>query len=404
MHEGRTDRRRSRWPSAMRWRPSAGSRDAIPVLSRGIAELRPPMDAELRASLEAARLSAARWEPTAQALRRELATRSRSVRNAGERLDRRLHGQLAIETTARGTDRGGASATLRGARRENAPGSRRRRCCLRRCSCWSSPSSPTKPELAIEEWLALRAAHACLSRVCSVRHVATLAALYRGAVSDAVAHALADAVVPEVAIRLAPISVAFWWRHSRSEENSRSASLRAHRAWAGRRPAARRGPSTPAAAGGTAARGRGRTPAAIARPVWRAASAARHGGCRTRRCTHGDQAPRSRSRRLDERERRSRSPHEELDSLVAGVRRERSALPSAPESPTTGERPRALREAVNDLESSQARSSTPGTGRPGRCAAPRRTSRRGSRAAAATDSMSPTALAGSRWRIAPGRS
>lgn len=84
--------------------------DAVRVLGDelGAAEHEP---AAVRASLASAQLSAARWEPSAQHLRRELVADLRRRVAAGELLGPRLHGELAIGD-GRGRDRPG---------RRNAP-------------------------------------------------------------------------------------------------------------------------------------------------------------------------------------------------------------------------------------------------------------------------------------------
>jgi DNA-binding CsgD family transcriptional regulator len=183
--------------------------DAIPVLVTGIAELGAEEPSDLRASLEAARLGAARWEPSAQALRHDLVDEIRRRANAGTPLDPQLHCQLAIEATAEGT---ALDAAVRHAR-----------------AALSAPERPTGaatsglPEAmlvlafadlvdearkAVDEWLANARARAWPLATVLGSTIASLVCLYRGVVSEAVAHGW-SAVNPGVEIRLAPVSVAF---------------------------------------------------------------------------------------------------------------------------------------------------------------------------------------------------
>ena len=79
--------------------------EAIPAFGMGLAELDGDERSELRSSLEAARLGAARWELSAHALRRELLHGMRSRLAAEGGLDPRRHSELAVEATAEGIDR-----------------------------------------------------------------------------------------------------------------------------------------------------------------------------------------------------------------------------------------------------------------------------------------------------------
>ncbi len=183
--------------------------DAIPALSRGIDDLEGDGPSELRSSLEAARLGAARWEPSTQMLRHELVDAIRMREAPGERLDPRLHSQLAIEAAAEGVDR---ATAVRHAR-----------------ATLTAPERPTGaatsalPEAmlvlvfadhadeardAIEDWLALARSRAWPLATVLGATVATLASLYRGAVSDAAASA-SGAVSPGMEVRLAPVTIAF---------------------------------------------------------------------------------------------------------------------------------------------------------------------------------------------------
>ncbi len=183
--------------------------DAISVLNEGLAELDPDGPLELRSSLEAARLGAARWEPTAQPLRHQLVEQIRARAAAGERLDPRLHGQLAIEATAEGIDRDGAV--------------RHARLALAAAELPATAATSAVPEAilvlafadlaqhardASERWLATARARAWPLAIVLGSTTSALAALYRGDVSDAVASA-SEGVVPNAEIRLAPITVAF---------------------------------------------------------------------------------------------------------------------------------------------------------------------------------------------------
>ncbi|MDT4893489.1 MAG: hypothetical protein QOE97_2524 [Pseudonocardiales bacterium] len=182
--------------------------DAVRVLGDGLgaAQHEP---APVRASLAAGQLSAARWEPSAQHLRRELVADLRRRVGAGELLGPRLHAELAIETTAEGTDRDAAVQHARQAlaAADEAP----------------AAGATTLPEAIlvlafadhaeeartrIDNWLALAQRNVWPLGVSVGSTCASLAALYRGSIGDAVAHAR-GAVAGDAEIRLAPVTVAF---------------------------------------------------------------------------------------------------------------------------------------------------------------------------------------------------
>lgn len=182
--------------------------DAIGVLAAAIAELGDE-PSELRAWLEAARLSAARWEPSAQALRRELVLDIRRRAASGEPLDARLHSQLAIESTAEGIDREGAvhhaRAALRAPERPTGAAiSAQPEAML--VLAFADLAEEARDE--VDQWLAVARAQAWPLAVALGSAAETLACLYRGAISDAIASAW-GAVIGGADIRLAPISVAF---------------------------------------------------------------------------------------------------------------------------------------------------------------------------------------------------
>jgi DNA-binding CsgD family transcriptional regulator len=182
--------------------------EAVDVLGRGLAEL-PDEPSELRASLEAAQLGAARWEHTTQELRRALAERIERRANGGTSLDPRLHGQLAIELTARGTDRDAAVRHARAA--------------LSAVEQPATAGTSTVPEAilvltfadladeaqqATDRWLAMARGRVWPLGVVLGSTTGSLAALYRGRISDAVASAR-GAIEPGAEIRLAPVTLAF---------------------------------------------------------------------------------------------------------------------------------------------------------------------------------------------------
>jgi DNA-binding NarL/FixJ family response regulator len=181
--------------------------EAVQVLQRGIAEAGD--DAPVRASLEAALLSAARWEPAAQDARHQLVADVQRRAHHGAPLDPRLHCQLAIETSARGVDReaavGHARAALVAADEPPAAGATTMpEAMLVLVFADHADAARTR----IDTWLALARSHVWPLGVSVGSTCASLAALYRGSVGEAVAHAR-GAVAGDAEIRLAPITVAF---------------------------------------------------------------------------------------------------------------------------------------------------------------------------------------------------
>ncbi|MGZ4343277.1 MAG: ATP-binding protein [Solirubrobacteraceae bacterium] len=183
--------------------------DAIRVFGGGIAELEDDDSRGLRASLEAARLGAARWEPSAQALRHELVAEIRRRDTEGTSLDPRVHSQLAIEAAAEGIDRNGAVRHARAAlgAAERPTGA----------ATSSLPEAMLvlafadlvgESQTAVDEWLSVARSRAWPLAVVLGATIATLVSLYRGAISDAVANAW-EAVSAGAEIRLAPVTVAF---------------------------------------------------------------------------------------------------------------------------------------------------------------------------------------------------
>jgi DNA-binding CsgD family transcriptional regulator len=181
--------------------------EAIPVFGRGLEQLSPG-PSELRASLEAGLFSAARWEPSAQDLRRRTMNDLRTRAASGELIDPRLHCQLAIEGTAAGIDRETATRHARAA--------------LAAADQLTSSASAvpeaalvlTFADLADEAWAITKAWLASAQRlgwplgVATASTSAALTALHRGAISEAIASAR-GAIVPGAEIRLAPITLAF---------------------------------------------------------------------------------------------------------------------------------------------------------------------------------------------------
>ncbi|MGZ4181523.1 MAG: AAA family ATPase [Solirubrobacteraceae bacterium] len=182
--------------------------EAVSALGLGLAELNGDAS-PLRASLEEAQLGAARWEPSAQDLRRGLIADIRRRAASGTELDPRLHGQLAIEATAEGADRETAVHHAREA--------------LAAVEQPSTSGTSTVPEAilvlvfadlaeearrAIEAWLALARRRAWAVGVVLGSTTAALGAVYRGAISVAIASAR-GAVAPGADIRLAPITTGF---------------------------------------------------------------------------------------------------------------------------------------------------------------------------------------------------
>jgi DNA-binding CsgD family transcriptional regulator len=181
--------------------------DATRVLTDGLADAGD--DDDLRASLEATRLSATRWDPTAQRLRHELVDDLERRLRCGEALDARLHASLAMEAAARGTDRDAAVAHAR-----------RALATIERSAAIGAATVPEPiltlafadlPEeggRAADEWLAVaeRVAWPLGAALCSA--AASLASLHRGGISDAVAHAR-RALTPGMDIFPAAVNVAW---------------------------------------------------------------------------------------------------------------------------------------------------------------------------------------------------
>ena len=183
--------------------------DAIPVLGRGIAELDGDGPSELRASLETAQLGAARWEASAQGLRRQLVEGIRKRAAAGERLDPRLHSQLAIEDAAQGKDRVAAVQHARAALAVAEPPTGGATSAIPEAMLvLVFADLADEARSAIEEWLATARARAWPLAIALGATAATIGCLYRGAISDALASAR-GAVTPGTEIRLAPVSIAF---------------------------------------------------------------------------------------------------------------------------------------------------------------------------------------------------
>ncbi|HEY7630570.1 MAG TPA: AAA family ATPase [Thermoleophilaceae bacterium] len=183
--------------------------EAVEVLSHSIAELEGEDAPALLSSLEAARLGAARWEPTAQKLRGELVAAIREREARGEPLDPRLQSQLAIEACADGVD---LDAAVRAARATLAaterPTGAATSALPEAMLVLAFADHAEEARVAIEDWVALARSRAWPLAIVFGSTVATLAAVYRGAVSEAVASAR-GAVAPDAEIRLAPITIAF---------------------------------------------------------------------------------------------------------------------------------------------------------------------------------------------------
>ena len=183
--------------------------DAIPFLSQGIAATEGEGRPGLASSLEAVRLAAARWEPSTQTLRNQLVAALRERELAGEELDPRLHSQLAIEAAANGVDREAAVRHARAAliapeRPTGAATSALPEAML----VLAFADFADEARSAIEQWLALARARAWPLATVLGATAATLASLYRGAVSEALASAW-EAASAGTGMRLAPVTIAF---------------------------------------------------------------------------------------------------------------------------------------------------------------------------------------------------
>ncbi len=163
----------------------------------------------MRAPLEANLIAAARWDASAQDLRRETVERVRRCAEAGEQLDPWLHAQLAIETTAEGADRSTAVEQARTV--------------IAAAGDLPMVAASTVPEAALvlafadlaeearqatDAWLAQAQRLGWPLGVVMGSTCGALSALYRGAISEAIASARGG-VTPGTEIRLAPIGVAF---------------------------------------------------------------------------------------------------------------------------------------------------------------------------------------------------
>jgi DNA-binding CsgD family transcriptional regulator len=181
--------------------------DAVGVFDTGLAELGDER-CELRAPLEAGLLAAARWESSAQGLRRKTLEDIRTRARAHQQLDPILHAQLAIEATAEGADR---DTAIHHARETLAAADE------------LTVNASAVPEAALVlafADLAEEASRATEDRLALARRLgwplgigtastgAALAALYRGSISEAIASAR-GAMTPGAEIRLAPITVGF---------------------------------------------------------------------------------------------------------------------------------------------------------------------------------------------------
>ncbi len=182
--------------------------EAIEVLGDGIAQLG-DVAPELLAPLEAARLSAARWEPTAQEDRRRLVAEVRRRAARGERLDPLLHAPLGVEAAAEGVDLAGAAQHARAT--------------LAVADRFTQAEASTVPEAilvlvfaeladeakeASEDWLALARRRGWPLGVAFACTAVSLAALYRGDISEAVASGR-EATAPGAEVWISPVSVGF---------------------------------------------------------------------------------------------------------------------------------------------------------------------------------------------------
>lgn len=184
-----------------------GLPEAISVLDAGLSELADEYG-ELRDRLEAALIATARWERSAQHLRRSAIKGLQSRVAAGEQLDPLLHAQLALEIAAAGTQR---ELAIDHARRVLA----------------SAPEltvgASTVPEVALvlafaglpeEAWQATQHALATVRRlgwpvgVAASSTCAALAALHLGWISEVLASAR-GAMIPGTELQLAPVTLAF---------------------------------------------------------------------------------------------------------------------------------------------------------------------------------------------------
>ncbi len=181
--------------------------EAISVLDHGLGEVAGE-HGELRDRLEAALIATARWESSAQPLRRSAVTELQRRSAAGERLDPLLNAQLAVEIAAAGTER---ELAIDHARLVLA----------------SAPEltvgATTVPEVALvlafaglpeEAWQATQSALATARRlgwpvgIAAASTCAALIALQLGLISEALASAR-EAMIPGSEMQMAPVTVAF---------------------------------------------------------------------------------------------------------------------------------------------------------------------------------------------------
>jgi DNA-binding CsgD family transcriptional regulator len=181
--------------------------DAVEILGRGLAAAG-AAEPGVRALLEAAQLSAARWEPSAQGLRRALVSELCRRVAAGESLDPRLHCQLAIEACATGADRAEAVAHARAALVEDARALAGATSVPEAILVLVFAGEAAEAKASIDAWLVEAQRRAWPLGISMGSTCASLAALYRGAVGDALAHA-DGAVAGNAEVRLAPVTVAF---------------------------------------------------------------------------------------------------------------------------------------------------------------------------------------------------
>ncbi|MGH2867728.1 MAG: helix-turn-helix transcriptional regulator [Solirubrobacteraceae bacterium] len=181
--------------------------EAVSVFASGLGELGGDRS-DLRADLEAGLLAAARWESSAQAERHRTLADIRRRATAREQLAPVLHSQLAIEVTAEGADR---DTAIHHARETLAAADQLT------TSASAVPEAAlvlTFADLADEGWRAIEARLALAQRrgwplgVGMAATCASLTALYRGSIGEAIASAR-GAMTPGSEIRLAPVTLGF---------------------------------------------------------------------------------------------------------------------------------------------------------------------------------------------------
>ena len=159
--------------------------DAVHVLQSGIAEAED--DGPVRASLEAALLSAARWEPAAQDVRHQLVADVQRRAQRDVPFDPRLHCQLAIETTARGIDRDAAVRHAVAALAADNPPTAGATTMPEAMLVLAFADHADAARTRLDSWIALARSHVWPLGVSVGSTCASLAALYRGSVGEAVA-------------------------------------------------------------------------------------------------------------------------------------------------------------------------------------------------------------------------